>query len=110
MTKQDMATPAHVEGSDTIRSLDGTRTITVAEFDQLFDDASDEIDAFVDWSKGKMVPPASKRVNVDFPPLMVKELDAVATARGVSRQSLIKMWLADKLDEHRKDQHPHAAE
>jgi hypothetical protein len=39
----------------TITSIDGTRTITVEEFDQLFDDASDEIDQFIDWSKGRMV-------------------------------------------------------
>ena len=39
----------------TITSLDGTRTITVEEFDQLFDDGSDEIDAFIDWSKARMV-------------------------------------------------------
>ena len=110
MKQRAVATPDYVEGSDTIRSLDGTRTITVAEFDSLFDDGSDEIDEFVDWSKGKMVPPSPRRVNVDFPPLMVKELDAVATARGVTRQALIKMWLADKLDEHRRGQQPAAAE
>jgi hypothetical protein len=104
------ATTEYVEGSDTMRSLDGTRTITVAEFDKMFDDASDEIDEFVDWSKGKMVPPSYQRVNVDFAPPMVRELDAVATARGVTRQALIKMWLADKLDEHRRGQQPHAAE
>ncbi len=98
------------EGSDTIRSLDGTRTITVAEFDQMFDDASDEIDEFVDWSDAKMVAPKPRRVNVDFPPLMVRELDAVATARGVTRQALIKMWLADKLDEHSRGKRPQAAE
>ncbi|MES2664724.1 MAG: CopG family transcriptional regulator [Pseudomonadota bacterium] len=86
----------------TVRSLDGTKTITVEEFDKLFDDGSDEIDDFIDWSKGKMVPPKARRVNVDFPPLMVRDLDAVATARGVTRQALIKMWLADKLDEHRR--------
>lgn len=39
----------------TITSIDGTRTITVEEFDQLFDDASDEIDEFIDWSKARRV-------------------------------------------------------
>ena len=43
------------ESMATITSLDGTRTITVDEFDQLFDDASDEIDQFIDWSMGRMV-------------------------------------------------------
>ena len=110
MTQHDLATQSYVEGSDTIRSLDGTRTITVAEFDRLFDDGSDEIDDFIDRSKGKMVPPSPRRVNVDFPPLMVRDLDAVAMARGVTRQALIKMWLADKLDEHHRNSPKDAAE
>ena len=88
----------------TMTSLDGKRTITVEEFDRLFDEGSDEIEAFIDRSKSRMVYPKAQRVNVDFPPLMVSELDAVATARGVTRQALIKMWLADKLDEHRRGQ------
>ena len=96
--------------ANTITSLDGQRTITAEEFDRLFDEGSDEIDQFVDWSKSKADPPKPRRVNVDFPPRMVKELDAVATARGVTRQALIKMWLADKLDEHRRGQQPAAAE
>ena len=39
----------------TITSIDGTRTITVEEFDQLFDDASDEIDEFIDWTQARRV-------------------------------------------------------
>ena len=93
----------------TITSLDGTRTITVEEFDRIFDDASDEIDQFVDRSTFKWVEPKPHRVNVDFPPLMVHDLDAVAQKRGVTRQALIKMWLADKLDEHRRATSPHRA-
>ncbi|MBF0494705.1 MAG: CopG family transcriptional regulator [Candidatus Omnitrophica bacterium] len=38
-----------------------------------------------------------KRVNVDFPPLMLKQLDAEADRIGVTRTSLIKMWLSEKL-------------
>jgi hypothetical protein len=85
---------------NTITSLDGSRTITVEEFDRIFDDGSDEIDEFVDWSTLKAVHPKARRVNVDFPPLMVMQLDAVAATRGIPRQALIKMWLADKLAEH----------
>ena len=96
--------------TNTITGLDGTRTISAEEFDRLFDESSDEIDDFVDWSTMQPDPPKPRRVNVDFPPLMVRELDAVATARGVTRQALIKMWLADKLDEHRKGKPPQAAE
>ena len=39
----------------TITSIDGKRTISVEEFDQLFDDASDEIDDFIDWSKARKI-------------------------------------------------------
>ena len=96
--------------AERIKSHDGTKSITVEEFDRLFDDGSDEIDDYIDWSKGRMAYPKPRRVNVDFPPLMVRDLDAVAAARGVTRQALIKMWLADKLDEHARDSARNAAE
>lgn len=86
------------EKAETITSLDGTKTITVEEFDKMFDDGSDEIDDFVDWSKGRRVNAASKRVNVDFPTWMVNSLDLEAKRVGVSRQALIKMWLAERLE------------
>jgi metal-responsive CopG/Arc/MetJ family transcriptional regulator len=40
-----------------------------------------------------------KRVNVDFPTWMVRELDLEANRVGVTRQSIIKMWLAERLEE-----------
>jgi len=96
--------------AERIRSHGGAKSITAEEFDMLFDDASDEIEDFLDRTKGKLVPPAFRRVNVDFPPLMVRDLDAVTMARGVTRQALIKMWLADKLDEHARRTARDAAE
>ena len=42
----------------------------------------------------------AKRVNVDFPIWMVQSLDREARRQGVTRQSLIKLWLADKLCQH----------
>jgi hypothetical protein len=104
MNDQSKKTP------ERIWSNDGTKSITVEEFDRLFDEGSDEIEDFLDRSKGKLVPPSFRRVNVDFPPLMVRALDAVASARGVTRQALIKMWLADKLDEHARRATRDAAE
>jgi membrane-bound lytic murein transglycosylase B len=44
-------------------------------------------------------PLIDSRVNVDFPAWMVDSLDREARRLGVTRQSLNKLWLADKLDE-----------
>ena len=74
------------------------KTISAEEFDRLFDEGSDEIDQYIDWSKARRVNQEVKRVNVDFPQWMVARLDAEARRRGITRQALIKMWLADRLD------------
>lgn len=67
------------------------------EFDKAFDDGED-ISAMVDWKNGKRPNTEIKRVNVDFPSWMITKLDLEATRLGVSRQSVIKMWLAERLD------------
>jgi hypothetical protein len=41
----------------------------------------------------------AKRVNVDFPAWMVESIDRQARRFGITRQSLIKMWLAEKLEQ-----------
>ena len=84
-----------------MRGHDG-REISVEEFDRLFDEGSDEIDNWLDWSTKRRPNQVAKRVNVDFPHWMVTKLDAEAQRRGVTRQALIKMWLADKLEERAK--------
>ena len=40
-----------------------------------------------------------KRVNVDFPTWMIQQLDKEARKLGVTRQSIIKFWLAERLKE-----------
>ncbi len=74
------------------------KTISAEEFDRLFDEGSDEIDQYIDWSSARRPGQEIKRVNVDFPQWMVAKLDAEAKRRGVTRQALIKMWLSDRLD------------
>lgn len=74
------------------------KTISTDEFDRLFDDGED-IDAYIDWSSARRPGREPKRVNVDFPEWMVRRLDDEAKRRGVTRQALIKMWLADRLDQ-----------
>lgn len=72
--------------------------ISAEEFDRLFDEGSDEIDKYVDWSKAVRLGREIKRVNLDMPTAMIAKLDAHAQRRGVTRQALIKMWLADRLE------------
>jgi hypothetical protein len=67
-------------------------------FDRKFD-AGEEVVDELDLGKARRVGIGPKRVNVDFPGWMVDSLDREARRLGVTRQSLIKLWLADKLDQ-----------
>lgn len=73
------------------------KQISVEEFDRLFDEGDDRVDDYIDWDSGFRVHQV-KRVNLDMPQDMIRRLDIQAKRRGVTRQALIKMWLADKLD------------
>ena len=66
-------------------------------FDQQFDDGED-ISGALDVSKARRVALRQKRVNVDFPTWMVESLDREASKLGVTRQSVIKVWLAERLE------------
>ncbi len=67
------------------------------EFDKKFDDGQSIIDD-LDLSKARRPEQEQKRVNVDFPIWMIQSLDKEARRIGVPRQSIIKMWLAEKLE------------
>jgi len=68
-----------------------------SELDKIFDDNQEDILEHFDTSKIKMINEEPKRVNIDFPAWMVQSLDKEAKHVGVSRQAVIKMWLAEKL-------------
>lgn len=68
------------------------------EFDRKFDDG-EEVLEFLDLSKSKRVAQEQKRVNVDFPIWMIDSLDREAKRLGVTRQSIIKIWLAERLEQ-----------
>ena len=72
------------------------KTITAEEFDKKFDNGED-ISEYLDFSQSHKLGEEPKRVNVDFPIWMVSKLDRQAKHLGVTRQSLIKMWIAEKL-------------
>jgi hypothetical protein len=67
------------------------------KFEQQFDEDVD-ITATLDLSKAKRVLQEQKRVNVDFPTWMIDSLDREASKLGVTRQSVIKIWLAERLE------------
>ena len=68
------------------------------EFENTFDEGDSVFDA-LDLSKAKRVLQAQKRVNVDFPAWMIESLDKEANRVGVTRQSIIKIWLAERLEQ-----------
>jgi hypothetical protein len=67
------------------------------KFERQFDEGAD-ITATLDLSKAKRVLQEQKRVNVDFPTWMIDSLDREASKLGVTRQSVIKVWLAERLE------------
>ena len=72
------------------------------KFEQQFDDGAD-IMASLDLSKARRVQQDQKRVNVDFPTWMIDSLDREASKLGVTRQSVIKVWLAERLQATNSD-------
>jgi len=74
------------------------------KFEQLFDDGED-VSHLLDLSSARRPNQDQKRVNVDFPLWMVKQLDSEARRVGVTRQSIIKVWLAERLEQAKSKKH-----
>lgn len=66
------------------------------DLDKKFD-AGKDISEFLDLSRAKRVNEQPKRVNVDFPAWMIHSLDKEASRLGVTRQSIIKVWISERL-------------
>jgi len=66
------------------------------DLDKRFDAGSD-ISQFLDLSRAKRTNQEPKRVNVDFPAWMIHSLDKEADRLGVTRQSIIKVWISERL-------------
>lgn len=67
------------------------------DFDKKFDEGQD-VSKYLDISKAKRPEQEQKRVNVDFPLWMIHFLDKEAKRLGVPRQSIIKVWVAERLE------------
>lgn len=67
------------------------------DIDKAFDEGKDISEHF-DLSKARRPEHEHKRVNVDFPLWMIQQLDKEAKRLGVPRQSIIKLWVAERLE------------
>jgi len=68
------------------------------KFDAAFD-RGDDVTAALDVTRARRPQQAQRRVNVDFPVWMIDSLDREADRLGVTRQSIIKVWLAERLEQ-----------
>ncbi len=67
------------------------------DFEKKFEDGQEDIVDDLDLSSARRVNQEQKRINVDFPVWVVESLDREAARIGVTRQSIIKVWLVERL-------------
>ncbi|MBV5317252.1 MAG: hypothetical protein JZU50_05555 [Desulfobulbaceae bacterium] len=67
------------------------------DFDEKFE-LGEDLTNDLDFSKARRVNQVLKRVNIDFPTWVVEELDKEANRLGITRQALVKVWIAEKLN------------
>ena len=67
------------------------------ELDKKFD-SGENVTKYLDLSKARRPEQEQKRVNVDFPVWMIHSLDKEARRLGIPRQSIIKVWVAERLE------------
>jgi len=84
------------------------QTITAKEFDTKFDN-NEDISQYLDFSKSVKLQDfqskqKTKKINVDFPENILILLDQEAQKIGVTRQSIIKVWIAERLKEEQRYQ------
>lgn len=66
------------------------------EFDKKFN-VGEDITPYLDLKKASRPGLTQRRVNVDFPAWMIQSLDKEADRLGVTRQSVIKVWISERL-------------
>jgi hypothetical protein len=70
---------------------------TTKELEEKFDNGED-VSEFFDWSRAKPLNQEQQRVNIDFPKWVVTRLDRESKRLGVTRQALVKIWIAERLE------------
>ncbi|MEI6338589.1 MAG: CopG family transcriptional regulator [Verrucomicrobiota bacterium] len=71
------------------------------ELDKIFDEGKEDILPYLDMTTLRRPNLDQKRVNVDLPIWMIQQLDRQADLIGVTRQSIIKVWLSERIKEER---------
>ena len=66
------------------------------DLDKKFDRGED-VSSYIDLQKARRTSQEQRRVNVDFPEWMIHSLDKEAKRLGITRQSIIKVWVAERL-------------
>jgi hypothetical protein len=69
-----------------------------SDFDKKFDEGAEDVMDDLDMSTAIRPLREQRRVNVDFPVWMIESLDREARRLGVTRQSIIKVWIAERLE------------
>jgi hypothetical protein len=77
-------------------------TMTAKDFEQRFDEGED-ITPYIDRATIRRPGIEARRVNVDFPEWVICTLDAQSKRIGVSRQSLIKLWISERIQQEEQN-------
>jgi hypothetical protein len=75
------------------------KKINTTEFDKKFDHGEVDIIEHLDFSTARRPNLEAKRVNIDFPAWVVEKLDRESKKLGITRQALVKVWIAEKIKE-----------
>ena len=78
-------------------------TMTAQEFEKKFDEGED-ITPYIDKATIRRPGLEARRVNVDFPEWIIDKLDLQSKLIGVSRQSLIKLWVSERIQQEHQNQ------
>ena len=79
------------------------KSISASELEEKFEVGEDIVE-YMDLSNATRPGLEQRRVSVDFPEWMVNQLDQIAKKLGVTRQSVIKVFISEKLKEENSAQ------
>lgn len=72
--------------------------ISAKEFDEVFDKGEEDVLQYADLTRVRKINEEPQRVNIDFPRWVVNRLDRESKRLGITRQALVKIWIAERLE------------